>query len=85
MKLSDRLVDDWRDWHKWWSVRFAAVWAILMGILAAAPNELPALINGIPDPWRTWIPAPVAIFCFALPTLLRLWSQQKKAPGDGGN
>jgi hypothetical protein len=73
-----RLIDDWRKAHRLWSVRLAAIMSALLGVLAAMPDALPALINQLPPEIRAVLPVPVVLLSFALPTLIRLWKQEAK-------
>lgn len=46
-QLTDRLVDDWREAMRWWSVRMTALGGLLMSALAmipAMPNEIQQLL-----------------------------------------
>lgn len=48
MSLHDHLVDDWRDWKRWWSLR----WAILSAFCAAAAGAYATL----PADWLPSVP-----------------------------
>lgn len=79
MKLSDRLVADWREWHKWWSMRLAALGGLVEAIINIFPSVLSSLPQGMQDAFPKW-------FAMALPfviCLARVWNQKPKAPGDG--
>jgi hypothetical protein len=60
--LRKRLVDDWRDFTRWWSVRMTAVGALLGGILAIMPSMPQEVQAAVPERYRI---AAVAIWALA--------------------
>lgn len=66
--VADRHLDpDWRNWHRWWSIRVAIFWGALSGAYVA----LPAFYG--------WVPPPIfALICVGLSVILvvaRLFNQ----------
>ena len=73
-----RFVADWRESWKWASVQFAAAFSALIGALVANPDALLRVIPYLPSgPWRAAIATLFVLASFVLPTLLRLWKQEK--------
>lgn len=76
MKL--KLIDEWRASYKFASIQFAALVAVLSGILAANPGMVLGLINALPvGPMRTIAAIAVSIVVFVVPALTRV---VQKAP-----
>lgn len=48
-RLRDRLVDDWRDFTRWWSVRMTALGALVSSLLIMVP-AMPAEIQALLPP-----------------------------------
>lgn len=68
-----KFVDDARKWHKFASVRLAAVMGAVLAYLVADPMALQSLVALIPDgPWRTVIGAVAGFIVFSAPTILRV-------------
>lgn len=78
------LVDDARQWWRWWSVRMAALAGIAAGALVAQPQILTALVAYVPERWRPLASALAGIAVFAAPTLARLIQQRSKTDGNTG-
>lgn len=76
MKLTDHLVDDWREATRWWSVRWAALGAILLPLLTMVPS-MPDEIQGILPPS---VRAAAAVLWCVASIAFRLMAQ-KKADG----
>lgn len=86
MKLIDRLaewaerrlVPEWRESWKWASVQFAAAFSTLIGALIANPDALLSFLPILPSgPWRVLLIVLFMLASFVLPTLLRLWKQER--------
>ena len=73
------LVDDARQWWRWWSVRLAALAGVVAGALVAQPQILTGLVAYVPEQWRPAASALAGIAVFAAPTIARLVQQ------GGGN
>lgn len=73
------LVDDARQWWRWWSVRMAMVAGAVAGALVAQPQILTSLVAYVPDRWRPLASALAGLTVFAAPTIARLVQQ------GGGN
>ena len=43
-----KLVNDARDWSKWWSVRLSIVGGVLLTFLEAFPHAVATVINTLP-------------------------------------
>lgn len=78
-----------REWLRLYSVRLAAAFAALVGLLTSQPEVLFSLIAFIPtDPTvRAIFAALVALATFLAPTLARMWPQKNleeksDAPSD---
>lgn len=78
MKLTDRLVADWRNAWRWWSVRCAVAFGALVWIVLASPDILLGVLNALPPEMRSVFPPAFSISLTALITALRLWKQRPK-------
>jgi hypothetical protein len=76
-----RLVDDARQFWRWWSVRAAALAAMVAGWAVSAPQQVFGLLAYVPEYWRPAAGAVVGLAVFALPTALRLIKQGSKNDG----
>lgn len=75
--MTDRLVDDWRDCLRWWSVRWMAFTGLVLEFVQLAPVIPPEIMQVIPQPWGHIVPA----VWTALGIFARLYKQKIK---DGG-
>jgi hypothetical protein len=71
--ISKRLVDDYRQALKWWSVRWAALGAIVLPALNVVPASLPPEIQALFPPSVRAIVTGLWMIGFLL---LRLWAQR---------
>src|SRR5690606_34890708 len=82
--IRSRLVDDWNQALRWWSVRLALLGGLIVGLVTDPGNALMIvnLLYSMPPEYR-WFVSPVVGFAVAaIPILLRLWKQpQDKADG----
>jgi hypothetical protein len=76
-----RLVDDARQFWRWWSVRAAAAAGMVAAWAISAPQQVFGLISYVPEFWRPAAGALVGFGVFGLPTLLRLVKQGSKNDG----
>jgi hypothetical protein len=74
--LKARLVDDWRDAAKWWSVRWNAVGALVLPLMQAVPSMPPEVQAVFPVAVR----AAVACLWCVVAIYFRVYAQKK--PGD---
>lgn len=73
------LIDDARDWWRFWSVRLAAAAGLVAAWLAANPEQTQALLDLLPDgPLRVLASAGIGLFVFALATGARVARQPVK-------
>jgi len=81
-----RLIDDARLWWRFWSMRLAAVGAIVTAFAQWFPDMLSAGWNAIPPDMRTYLPAPllhsIPVILFVAVMVARIVAQ-KKATLDG--
>jgi hypothetical protein len=82
--LRARLIDDWQNASRYWSIRFAAIGAALKGFGLAFPQMATDAWNSIPQDLRSGLPGTVLkalpFILFALVIFSRVTKQ--KAPGD---
>jgi len=82
-----RLIDDWRDAYKFWSVRVGAIGAVLMGTVAAWPDGAIILWNYMPIQVQTLLPErllPIAgVALYVLVILSRVVKQAKLEKNNG--
>lgn len=84
-KLKGWLAEEAGQWWRLWSVRLAAVAAVISAVLTAQPAILLGLIGFIPHgTMRLFAAAFVGAVVFVIPTIVRLWPQPKlKEKSDG--
>lgn len=80
MKLTDRLVADWRGWHRMWSVRLGALAGIALAFLVEAPETALGALNALPPETRAAISPFAGLALWGLVTVVRLWKQKPPAP-----
>lgn len=72
-KLDDWCVDRWRDGLRWWSVRWAAVGAVLLPLM----QMVPVFPHEIQELLPLWVRAPVAgAWCLVF-IVLRMKAQKR--------
>lgn len=71
-RLEERLVTDWRDALKWWSVRWSAAGAVLMPLLMSVPSMPDEIQALLPESIRAVI---AAVWCAAA-IGFRVWGQK---------
>lgn len=73
-----KLIDNARDWHKFASVRLAALAGLVAAFLAANPDITNELLGLLPEgPWRTLAAAAVGLFVFGTATGARVLTRNK--------
>ena len=78
-----KLIDEARQAWKLWSVKLAAVTAILAAILASNQSIALGLIYFLPDgPLRVVAAVGIGLVVFVIPTITRLAKQPKKKPDE---
>lgn len=78
-----KLIDEANQWWKLWSVRLAAIPALVAGYLTAYPGELPKLIAYVPEDLRPLGSVLITGLVFGVPTLVRLMKQTPKECDNG--
>ena len=78
-----KLIDEARQFWRWWSVRLAAVAGLIAGYLTANPTALSGLVTYVPEDWRPLASLLVGLLVFAVPTLARLIAQPVKENSGG--
>jgi hypothetical protein len=74
-----KLIDEARQWHKFASVRLAALAGVVAAYLAANPEQTQALLDLLPEgPARVVASAAIGLFVFGLATGTRLVRQGKR-------
>lgn len=56
-RIERHLVDDWRHWHKWASVR----WALLLLGLSELQEYLPGVKEYLPEKWVKYIAIAIVV------------------------
>lgn len=74
MNFRDRVVDDWRDFHKWASMRFAALAVLAQAIVEQYPT-MPVMFR---DLLPLWVAKAVAWIALGLVFVGRLHKQPDK-------
>jgi hypothetical protein len=83
-----KLVDDSRDWSKWWSVRLSIIGGTLLTFLEAFPNALATVINTLPQEITSTIDEPIlkgiGIVCILASPIARVIKQVDRT-SDGSD
>ncbi len=74
-----KLIEEARQFWRWWSVRLAALAGIVAGYFTAYPAQLQGLLAYVPERWRPVASIAVGLVVFALPTLARVIKQEGKS------
>lgn len=72
-----KLIENWRKFHKLWSVRISAIATAVWACLLTSPETMLAVLNQIPADMRSWLPSFIPIALFALVTFARVVRQDK--------
>ena len=84
--LRARLIDDTRLWWRFWSMRLAALGAVVTALAQWFPDTLSAAWNAIPSDMRASLPAPllhsIPVILFVAIMVARILAQKKATP-DG--
>lgn len=84
--LRARLIDDARLWWRFWSMRLAALGAIVTASAQWFPDALSAAWNAIPPDMRALLPAPllhsIPVVLFAAIMVARVVAQRKATSND---
>jgi len=76
-----KLVDNSRDWSKWWSVRLSILGGSLLTFLEAFPNAVATVINTLPHIVTSTIDEPIlkgiGILCVLASPVARVIKQSK--------
>lgn len=79
-----KLIEEARHAWKMWSIRIAAVAAILAGVIASNQSIALGLVYFLPDgPWRVVAGIGIGLVVFVIPTVARLVKQEKLEKPDG--
>jgi len=79
-----KLIEEARQAWKLWSVKLAALTAILAAIVASNQTIALGLIYFLPDgPWRVVAGIGIGLVVFVIPTITRLMKQSKLEKPDG--
>lgn len=76
-----KLVDEWRQFWRWWSVRLAILAGVAAGYISTPQGaaQMQALVDYVPDRWRPFASLLVGLTVATLPTLARLIQQGEKS------
>jgi len=79
-----KLADNWRTWHKRWSVRLNLLGSALISVLVASPDAAMAAWRMMPDELRIAIPSQymplLAVGLLVLSALSQLIRQERLHP-----
>ncbi len=73
-----KLIDNWRKWHKMWSMRLAGLASTALMVIIAQPSIITDTLNSLPPEARAWISPFVGFIMFGIIWLLRMIDQVKK-------
>jgi len=76
-----KLVENSKDWSKWWSVRLSIIGGALLTLLEAFPNAVATVIQTLPDSITTQVGDEIlrviAIICIVASPVARVIKQSK--------
>lgn len=79
MKIEIKPTEDIHKWYRFYSLRFAALGALLMGFFAAWPDAVFSLWSVMPDEAKFFLPQRllpiISLFIFAMSAISRLVKQ----------
>lgn len=52
-----KLIEEWRQWWKLWSIRFTTVGTILLAYITAVPDAVFSAWVALPDEFKSFIPS----------------------------
>lgn len=79
-----KLIEEARQAWKLWSIRIAAIAAILAGVIASNQSIALGLVYFLPEgPWRVVAGIGIGLVVFVIPTVARLVKQEKLEKPDG--
>ena len=82
--LRGRLIDDARLWWRFWSMRLAALGAVVTALAQWFPDALSAAWNAMPSDMRGLLPAPllhsIPVILFVAVMIARIVAQKKATP-----
>jgi hypothetical protein len=82
-----KLVDDAKDWSKWWSVRLSILGGAILTFLEVYPNAVGTIIQNLPSDIRANIHEEIfqviGIICVVASPIARVIKQSQL--GDKGN
>lgn len=79
-----KIVENWRQAWRWWSIRLSVVAGIIAGYVATpqGATAIADLIRYVPEQWRPIGSIAIGVLVSAVPTLARLIQQEVD---DAGN
>jgi hypothetical protein len=82
--LRARLIDDVRLWWRFWTMRLAALGAIVTALAQWFPDALSVAWNAMPYDMRAYLPAPllhsIPVILFVAIMVARIVAQKKATP-----
>lgn len=73
-----KLVEDWRNSWRWWSMRLNAFAAVGIGLALNNLDAIASVLAMAPPEIRSFIPIPVSVLIFATVAGVRLYKQNHK-------
>jgi len=81
-----RMIDDARQWWRFWSMRLAVLGALITAFVQWFPDTLAAIWNAMPADMRGYLPEPllhsIPVILFVAVGLARVVAQKKAKSGD---
>ncbi|WP_343526754.1 hypothetical protein [Sphingomonas sp.] len=77
-----KLITNWRQSWRWWSVRVSAFGAAIFAFLLAAPDQVQAIWQALPPDVQTLIPNAKEIGLFLTVAVAVVRIIRQKGPGD---
>lgn len=80
--MMKRILAELRTLQRYWSVRLAALAAVIAAWLVSDPTVLPRLVDTLPEAWRPVASILVGFATFFLPTFARWLPQPGALPKE---
>jgi len=74
-RLKNKMISDFRQWHKMWSSWLAVLWGIIVTAVWNDPATLQALVASLPEETRALLSPLVLAVVGGLPIIVRLVKQ----------
>lgn len=82
-KLEAKLVNNWRNAWKWWSMRLNLIASVAVAYLLSSPELILTTLNQLPPEMRAFFPPAIGFVLFAVVAGVRIWKQKNPKNPNG--